>query len=86
MEFRNPTYNRHGTIDCEIDHPHFGWIPFTASPDDVEPATAPIHDAIVASGVPIAPYVPPPEPAPLTAEQKLARLGLTTDDLKALLG
>jgi len=32
----NPRYNRHGTIDVEIDHPAFGWITFTASPDDVE--------------------------------------------------
>ena len=23
-------------IDCEINHPAYGWIPFTASPDDVE--------------------------------------------------
>lgn len=34
MEYRNPTYNQFGTIDVEIDHPVFGWIPFTASPDD----------------------------------------------------
>lgn len=29
--------NRFGTIDCEIDHPALGWIPFTASPVDLEP-------------------------------------------------
>lgn len=33
---RNPSFNKHGTIDCEIEHPLYGWIPFTASPDDVE--------------------------------------------------
>ena len=32
------------------------------------------------------PYIPPPEPAPLTAEQKLAASGLTVDELKTLLG
>ena len=31
-------------------------------------------------------YVAPPEPAPLTAEQKLANSGLTVDELKDLLG
>jgi len=36
MEYRNATYNAHGTIDVEIEHPVFGWIPFTASPDDSE--------------------------------------------------
>lgn len=36
MEFRNPTYNHLGTIDCEINHPTLGWIPFTADPDDPE--------------------------------------------------
>ena len=32
--FRNPFFNNIGTIDCEIEHPVFGWIPFTCSPDD----------------------------------------------------
>lgn len=36
MEARNATFNNVGTIDCEIDHPVWGWIPFTASPDDPE--------------------------------------------------
>jgi hypothetical protein len=36
MKIRNAKYNRHGTIDCEIDHPRLGWIPFTASPNDTE--------------------------------------------------
>ena len=36
MEARNIRYIEDGRIDCEIDHPKFGWLPFTASPDDVE--------------------------------------------------
>lgn len=36
MEYRNPQFNHLGTIDVEINHPAFGWIPFTASPDDPE--------------------------------------------------
>ena len=26
--------NENGTIDCEFNHPFFGWLPFTADPDD----------------------------------------------------
>ena len=36
MEYKNPKYNADGNIDLELNHPTFGWIPFTASPDDVE--------------------------------------------------
>ena len=32
------------------------------------------------------PYVPPPEPAPLTPAEKLAAAGLSVDELKTLLG
>ena len=34
MNARNPKQNAVGTIDLEIEHPVYGWIPFTASPDD----------------------------------------------------
>lgn len=36
LQWRNAAYNPDGTIDCEI---LLGgeWLPFTASPDDVEP-------------------------------------------------
>lgn len=36
MEIKNPRYNRRGTIDLEMNHPVYGWISFTASPDDPE--------------------------------------------------
>jgi hypothetical protein len=38
MEYRNPIFvNASGTrIDMEINHPKFGWIPFTADKDDIE--------------------------------------------------
>jgi len=45
MEFRNPAYNRFGTIDCEINHLSLGWIPFTADPNDA--ASAGIYAAAV---------------------------------------
>ena len=40
----------------------------------------------LASGAEAAPYVAPPEPEPLTAQQKLENAGLTVDELKTLLG
>ena len=44
------------------------------------------YAAFVSSKSTAAAYVAPPEPAPLTAEQKLANSGLTVDELKDLLG
>ena len=57
MNFRNAQYNAFGTIDCEIEHPVYGWIPFTASPEDVEPIGAEVFNAAKASA---AAYVEPP--------------------------
>lgn len=34
MEYRNPQKTFDVAIDCEINHPIYGWIPFTAYPDD----------------------------------------------------
>ncbi|WP_353981688.1 DUF4376 domain-containing protein [Salinicola endophyticus] len=50
INWRNPTRHADGTLDCEIEHPTLGWIPFTASPDDPEPLGHEIHAAILASG------------------------------------
>lgn len=58
MDYRNATYNQYGTIDLEIDHPDYGWIPFTASPDDPEPFGRAVYEEI--KDTPIAPYVAPP--------------------------
>lgn len=57
MNYRNATYNARGTIDCEIEHPDYGWIPFTASPDDVEPLGKEIFDK---AKLDAGPYVAPP--------------------------
>lgn len=66
MEFRNPQFNADGTIDCEVNHPVYGWIPFTASATDVEPLGAAVFAA--AQGTAAA-YVAPPEPDPPTWEE-----------------
>lgn len=55
MEYRNPQYNASGTIDMEINHPQFGWIPFTASPDDVEEHS---RDLFAAAQATAAAYTP----------------------------
>lgn len=37
VEYRNVVALPDGRFDCEINHPDFGWVPFTADPNDVEP-------------------------------------------------
>jgi hypothetical protein len=35
MEYKNPEWSSETTIDCEVNHPKFGWVPFTCNPSDV---------------------------------------------------
>ena len=65
MDIRNIAFNQFGTIDCEIDHPEWGWIPFTADPDDPEELGRLVYDAALEAGP--APYVPP-APEPVSAD------------------
>jgi hypothetical protein len=46
MNYKNAVYNSQGTIDCEVEHPDFGWIPFTASSNDVEPFGKEVFDLL----------------------------------------
>lgn len=74
MKTRNAKYNEHGTIDCEIEHPTFGWIPFTASPDDIEQYGKAVYSALITVGD-IAPYSKPIiSPDAIANQYKLARL------------
>ena len=68
MHYRNPTFTETGAVDCEINHPQYGWVPFTASPTDNEKHGRDLHEAILEDGG-IAAYVapPPPDPAELLA-------------------
>lgn len=81
IEFRNPAFNVAGTIDVEFNHPDFGWIPFTASPDDnTEYGPAIYAEAIQGD---VAEYVPPEPVIPdrVTARQfklQLLQAGLLT--------
>lgn len=78
MNWRNPKRTRDGKIEVEIEHPEYGWIPYSADPDDPldivlrEGGNAPLHAVINQSGRPIAPADPePPARAPM-ATSKLA--------------
>ncbi len=65
MEVKNPRYaNADKTlIDVEILNPVFGWIPFTANPQDVEAHGRDLFAMLAAGeGRPVADYVPPPPP------------------------
>ena len=59
MHGRNARFLANGWIDCEIDHPLWGWIPFTANPEDQGAGfdVAALHRALIAGGD-VAPYVP----------------------------
>lgn len=70
MEYRNAAYNRHGTIDCEINHQVHGWIPFTADPNDPEELGRTIHAAALTGEV--AAYVEP-EPVVVVPDRVTAR-------------
>ena len=60
---RNIIYNGAGTIDMEIDHSVYGWIPFTANPNDSEELGCALYAAAIAGELgAIAPYVPPSPP------------------------
>lgn len=68
-------YNEDGSIDLTYNHPAYGPIPFTASPDDSEPLGRDLYARAVAGEFgPIAPYVAPtPTPEQILAEKKRQR-------------
>ena len=45
-QFRDAHYLEDGRIDCEILHPIFGWVPFTANPNDPE-----LHGRVLFEGI-----------------------------------
>ena len=62
MKYRNAKYNSDGSIDCEIEHPQYGWIPFTCDPNDKGSQfdTAALFEEMKPNS---APYAPPPFPS-----------------------
>lgn len=77
MEFRSPVYTEKNDINCEINHPVYGWIPFTASQNDSEKLGRDLYADIVSKGA-IAEYIAPPlviaVPQTVTRFQALAAL------------
>lgn len=73
-EIRNARATATDAIDVEWNHPQYGWIPFTASPDDAYEHGREIHAQALQGEV--APYVPPEPTIPqeVTAFQARAAL------------
>jgi hypothetical protein len=73
MDYRAPAFNAFGTIDCEIEHPIYGWIPFTCDPNDkgAELDAAAFYAEMRPHA---APYIPPPAPPAPTPEEVYARM------------
>lgn len=69
MQARNPTQTAGTAIDLEINHPVYGWIPFTAQPDDSEQLGRDLYaQALAGDFGPISPYVAPPVVSPTQAQ------------------
>jgi hypothetical protein len=61
MKYRNAKYiNDNGWVECEINHPEFGWIPYGLNPADTD-MTVNNDDllAAMAKAGDVAAYVPP---------------------------
>lgn len=60
MNYRNAKLLENGWIDCEIEHPTYGWIPFTCNPEDrgADFDTSELHTKMFVDPN-TQPYVPP---------------------------
>lgn len=72
MEYRNPKYVHDGRIDCEINHPDFGWIAFTADANDPEALGSELHAQITAAG-----GIAAADPAPVFNVTTITKLQFT---------
>jgi hypothetical protein len=75
MNYRLAKFNGVGGIDCEIEHPVYGWIPYTATEDDPEESGRALYATMLAGTV--AAYVPPVE----TLDQRAAAVRAQRDAL-----
>lgn len=60
MNYRNAKYIAKDIIDCEIEHPEYGWIPYTLNPRDTDNTID--NDSLLrkmAFNNDVEPYVPP---------------------------
>jgi hypothetical protein len=75
MEYRNGKHLSGARIDCEINHPNYGWIPFTCDPQD----TGARFDVVdlyrrLNSDPTTAAYIPPTQEEVKAAAAKKVRL------------
>jgi hypothetical protein len=82
MDIRKPIFTADGRIDCEIHHPEFGWIPFTADTNDVEILGQQVYEQALAMEP--APYVAPPIVPPSKEEQGFYRQSAYTSEADPL--
>ena len=83
MNYRDAKVLENGWIDCEIEHPVHGWIPFTCDPRDegAEFDVAALHAEMLADPKTLA-YAPPTEADALyeqTLEARVYRNQLLTE-------
>ena len=77
MNYRNANYISNGRIDCEIEHPVHGWVPYTVDPADTDMTIN--NDALLAAMTladDVAAYIPPTQEelaALLANEERHAR-------------
>jgi len=83
MNYRNPVFAASGAIDCEIEHPVYGWIPFTCDPNDTgaEFDTATLFEEMKPHA---APFVPEPVAPPTREEQEAKRQAAYTAEADPL--
>lgn len=84
MEYRNPRRTAGEAIDCEINHPTYGWIPFTADLSDTGALfdVAELHAALAADPNTLE-YVAPPPVVPQSVTPRQVRLVLLAQGLLA---
>tara|TARA_R110000787_G_scaffold78576_1_gene171844 strand:+ start:512 stop:901 length:390 start_codon:yes stop_codon:yes gene_type:complete len=58
MNYRNAKHISEGRIDCEIEHPVHGWVPYTLDPADTD-TTVDNDELLLAIGADAVAYVPP---------------------------
>lgn len=77
MNAKNPKWvnAEHTLIDMEINHAEYGWLPFTASPTDLEEYGRNLFAAATSGEFgPVAEYVPPPPEPPYVASEQTNKL------------
>lgn len=86
MNYRNAKTLVDGRIDCEIEHPAYGWIPFTADAADTGAQfdVAALH-AQMAADPSTAPYTPPTAEE-IAAAQEAARALMSLSFAQLLIG